>query len=255
MHQGPLAGVVRMPRPTGKARRGSRQAVCDRGTMHCGPDAQAPLANGASAPTTGREPEPGRSRRLSTRSRRAEPVEGRRVGRRWSERSTRERINTDTDQSRGARCAGGGQGHAAVEFAQGHEMLKISTGDILRDAVRSGTELGHRAKATMDAGGLVDDQLMIAIVRERLSRADAAGGFVLDGFPRTVAQATALDEIMAGQGALIVVDIAVPDDALVERLARRRVCAQCGNATRIATGEAGGAMPRCEKCGGELVLR
>ncbi len=147
---------------------------------------------------------------------------------------------------------GAGKGTQAAGFAQRHEILKISTGDILRDAVQSGTELGQHAKATMDAGGLVDDQLMIAIVRERLSRADAAGGFVLDGFPRTVAQATALDEIMAGQGALIVVDIAVPDDALVERLARRRVCAQCGNATRSA---AGGTVPRCEKCGGELVLR
>ena len=147
---------------------------------------------------------------------------------------------------------GAGKGTQAAEFAQRHEILKISTGDILRDAVQSGTELGQRAKGTMDAGGLVDDQLMIAIVRERLSRADAAGGFVLDGFPRTVAQATALDEIMAGQGALIVVDIAVPDDTLVERLARRRVCAQCGNATRPA---AGGTVPRCEKCGGELVLR
>ncbi len=147
---------------------------------------------------------------------------------------------------------GAGKGTQAAEFAQRHEILKISTGDILRDAVQSGTDLGQRAKATMDAGGLVDDQLMIAIVRARLSRADAAGGFVLDGFPRTVAQATALDEIMAGQGALIVVDIAVPDDALVERLARRRVCAQCGNATRSA---AGGTVLRCEKCGGELVLR
>ena len=147
---------------------------------------------------------------------------------------------------------GAGKGTQAVEFARRYEILKISTGDILRDAVQSGTELGQRAKATMDAGGLVDDQLMIAIVRERLSRADAVGGFVLDGFPRTVAQATALDEIMAGHGALIVVDIAVPDDALVERLARRRVCAQCGNATSVV---AGGAMPRCEKCGGELVLR
>ena len=147
---------------------------------------------------------------------------------------------------------GAGKGTQAAGFAQRHEILKISTGDILRDAVQSGTELGQRAKATMDAGGLVDDQLMIAIVRERLSRADAVGGFVLDGFPRTVAQATALDEIMAGQGALIVVDIAVPDDALVERLARRRVCAQCEKATSVA---AGGTMPRCEKCGGELVLR
>ena len=153
---------------------------------------------------------------------------------------------------------GAGKGTQAVEFALRHAILKISTGDILRDAVQSRTELGQRAKATMDAGGLVDDQLMIAIVRERLSRADAAGGFVLDGFPRTVAQATALDEIMTGQGTLIVVDIAVPDDALVERLVRRRVCAQCGNATRVAVGAAGGAgadMTRCEKCGGELVLR
>ena len=95
---------------------------------------------------------------------------------------------------------GAGKGTQAAEFAQRHEILKISTGDILRDAVQSGTELGQRAKATMDAGGLVDDQLMIAIVRERLSRADAVGGFVLDGFPRTVAQATALDEIMATVG-------------------------------------------------------
>ena len=150
---------------------------------------------------------------------------------------------------------GAGKGTQAVEFARRHEILKISTGDILRDAVQSGTELGQRAKATMDAGGLVDDHLMIAIVRERLSHADAVGGFVLDGFPRTVAQATALDEIMAGHGALIVVDIAVPDDALVERLARRRVCAQCGNATSVAAGGVGGTMPRCKQCGGELVLR
>ena len=147
---------------------------------------------------------------------------------------------------------GAGKGTQAVEVAQRHEILKISTGDILRDAVQSGTETGRRARATMDAGGLVDDQLMIAIVRERLSRADAAGGFVLDGFPRTVAQATALDEIMAGQGALAVIDIVVPDDALVERLARRRVCGQCGYATSVA---ADSVVPRCEKCGGELVLR
>lgn len=145
---------------------------------------------------------------------------------------------------------GAGKGTQAVEFAQQRGIPKISTGDILRDAVQSGTELGQRAKETMDAGGLVDDQLMIAIVRERLSRADVAGGFVLDGFPRTVAQATALDEIMAGRGSLVVVDIAVPDDALVARLARRRVCGECGQATSVdASGE------RCARCGGELVLR
>ena len=150
---------------------------------------------------------------------------------------------------------GAGKGTQAAEFARRQEILKVSTGDILRDAVQEGTDLGQRAKATMDAGGLVDDQLMIAIVRERLSRADAARGFVLDGFPRTVAQATSLDEIMAGQGTLIVVDIAVPDDALVERLARRRVCGQCGIATAAGADGAGGATTRCERCGGELVLR
>ena len=150
---------------------------------------------------------------------------------------------------------GAGKGTQAVDFAQRHGIPKISTGDILRDAVQSGSELGQRAKATIEAGGLVDDQLMIAIVRERLARPDAAGGFVLDGFPRTVAQATALDEIMTGHGALTVVDIAVPDDALVERLARRRVCGQCGTPVSVAASVAEVAIPRCEKCGGELVLR
>ena len=150
---------------------------------------------------------------------------------------------------------GAGKGTQAIEVAQRHRIPKISTGDILRDAVQSGTELGQRAQTTIDAGRLVDDQLMIAIVRERLARPDAVAGFVLDGFPRTVAQATALDQIMAGEGALIVVDIAVPDDALVERLARRRVCGRCGNATSITPGDAGDTMTRCAKCGGELVLR
>ena len=147
---------------------------------------------------------------------------------------------------------GAGKGTQAVEFAQRHGTPKISTGDILREAVRSETDLGRLAKVTMDAGGLVDDQLMIAIVRERLTRGDVERGFVLDGFPRTVAQAIALDEIMAGQRCLTVVAIAMPEDALVERLARRRVCGQCGNATSVAAGE---ARDRCEKCGGELVFR
>ena len=146
---------------------------------------------------------------------------------------------------------GAGKGTQGLEFARRHGIPQISTGDILRDAVRSGSELGRRAKATMDAGGLVDDELMIAIVRDRLGREDVAAGFVLDGFPRTVAQAMALDEIMTGRPPLIVVDIAVPDDALVDRLARRRVCAACGQATSVD--RAPGS--RCDRCGGELLLR
>ena len=147
---------------------------------------------------------------------------------------------------------GAGKGTQGVEFARRHAIPQISTGDILREAVRSGSELGRRAKATMDAGGLVDDELMIAIVRDRLGRQDVAAGFVLDGFPRTVAQATALDEIMAGRPPLIVIDIAVPDDALVARLAHRRVCGQCGQATSVDLSSPGS---RCDRCGGELLLR
>ena len=147
---------------------------------------------------------------------------------------------------------GAGKGTQGVEFARRHAIPQISTGDILREAVRSGSEFGRRAKATMDAGGLVDDELMIAIVRDRLGRQDVAAGFVLDGFPRTVAQATALDEIMAGRPPLIVIDIAVPDDALVARLARRRVCGQCGQATSVDLSSPGS---RCDRCGGELLLR
>ena len=145
---------------------------------------------------------------------------------------------------------GAGKGTQGVEFARRHAIPQISTGDILRDAVRSGSELGRRARATMDAGGLVDDALMIAIVRDRLGRQDVASGFVLDGFPRTVAQATVLDGIMTGRP-LIVIDIAVPDDALVARLARRRVCGQCGQATSVDLSPGS----RCDHCGGELLLR
>ena len=146
---------------------------------------------------------------------------------------------------------GAGKGTQGVEFARRHAIPQISTGDILRDAVKSGTELGRQVQATMDAGRLVDDELMIAIVRDRLRRQDVAAGFVLDGFPRTVAQARALDEIMTGRRSLIVINIAVPDDALVARLARRRVCGQCGQATSVDLSPGS----RCERCGGELLLR
>src|SRR6478672_10650684 len=94
---------------------------------------------------------------------------------------------------------GAGKGTQAERFAQSRRIPRISTGDILREAVQSGTEIGLRAKAIMDRGELVSDEVMIGIVRERLDRPDARIGFVLDGFPRTVAQAAALDTIMAGR--------------------------------------------------------
>jgi adenylate kinase len=146
---------------------------------------------------------------------------------------------------------GAGKGTQAERFAKGHGIPKISTGDILREAVKAGTPLGLQAKAIMDRGELVSDDVMIGIVRERLDRPDAAPGFILDGFPRTVAQAAALDAIMAGRDPLIVVDIAVPDAELVRRLASRRICESCG---LNAEGEAA-ASGSCLRCGGRLKQR
>jgi adenylate kinase len=144
---------------------------------------------------------------------------------------------------------GAGKGTQAERFAQSRGIPKISTGDILREAVQTGTEIGLRAKAIMDRGELVNDEVMIGIVRERLERKDAADGFVLDGFPRTVAQAAALDAIMAGRDPLIVIDIMVPEDELVRRLSSRMICEDCGHNAPMEHG------PVCARCGGKLVQR
>jgi adenylate kinase len=147
---------------------------------------------------------------------------------------------------------GAGKGTQAERFAKDRRIPKISTGDILREAVQAGTELGKRAKAIMDRGELVSDDVMIGIVRERLDRPDAKAGFILDGFPRTVAQAQALDGLMHGRSPLIVVDIVVPEQELVRRLGSRLVCANCGsNATTQAESE----TLKCANCGGPLVQR
>ena len=142
---------------------------------------------------------------------------------------------------------GAGKGTQAERFAQKHRVPKISTGDILREAVTARTGMGVAAKQVMDAGRLVGDDIMIGIVSERLAREDARAGFVLDGFPRTVRQAEALDG-MLGVQPLVVVDIVVPEETLLRRLASRRMCVACGHS----------ALPEengCPKCGGELVVR
>jgi adenylate kinase len=144
---------------------------------------------------------------------------------------------------------GAGKGTQAEGFAREQSIPKISTGDILRDAVAAGTELGCIAKRAMDAGQLVSDDVMIGIVRERLGRPDVARGFILDGFPRTVAQAEALDGMMAGRPPLVVIEIVVPTEELVRRTSQRRVCSRCGFTT-IADGSA-----NCSRCGGELISR
>jgi adenylate kinase len=144
---------------------------------------------------------------------------------------------------------GAGKGTQAERFARRHGVPKISTGDILRDAVAAESDLGRAARETMNAGNLVGDDVMIGIIEERLARKDAARGFVLDGFPRTVVQASALDRLMNGRGALVVVDIVVPEDVLVRRLAARRICSACGANAPVEW------TTVCGKCGGQLVQR
>jgi len=143
---------------------------------------------------------------------------------------------------------GAGKGTQAERFARSRGIPKISTGDILRSAAQEGTEVGQRAKAVMDRGELVGDDVMIEIVRNRLDRSDAQSGFVLDGFPRTVAQAAALDRIMKGRGPLIVINIVVPEAELVRRLGARMVCDACG-------ANAAGPETTCRRCGGRLTQR
>ena len=156
---------------------------------------------------------------------------------------------------------GAGKGTQAERFAREHGIPKVSTGDILREAVHSGTEIGRQVKAVMDRGELVGDDLITGIVRERLSRKDAAGGFVLDGFPRTVPQARALDEITKDLGPVICVEIQVPDEELVRRVRSRRVCEDCG-ANADAFEHKPDALPelcqnteRCRSAGPKWVVR
>lgn len=143
---------------------------------------------------------------------------------------------------------GAGKGTQAERLAQRRQLPRISTGDILREAVQADSPLGSIAQKAMDAGRLVSDDVMIGIVCERLDQPDAAQGFVLDGFPRTVDQANALDQMVDGRGPLVVLDVVVPEDVLVKRLATRRICSGCGSNAAIDWAE-------CRKCGGSLVTR
>ncbi len=148
---------------------------------------------------------------------------------------------------------GAGKGTQAVQIARDHGVPKISTGDMLRDAVTSGSELGLQVKETVARGQLVSDDLIVELVRNRLTDDDARGGFVLDGFPRTVAQARALDGLLDGT-ALTVVEIRVPDEELVRRVRGRRICESCGTTVSAFDGEPSQAQA-CKVCGGRLVQR
>ena len=147
---------------------------------------------------------------------------------------------------------GAGKGTQASWLAERRAVPQISTGEILRDAVQAGTELGRQAKAIIETGELVSDDIMVGIVRDRLARPDAQPGFVLDGFPRTVPQASALDDILVERDPLIVVELAVADAELIRRLSLRRVCGDCGANHRA---DQDSPPTTCERCGGALTLR
>jgi len=149
---------------------------------------------------------------------------------------------------------GAGKGTQATRISHHFAIAHISTGDMLRAAVRAGTPFGEKAKAYIDRGELVPDSVIIGVVAERLAEPDAARrGFVLDGFPRTREQAEALDAILDGARLGVVVDLEVPEWLVLERLASRRVCSVCG--ANYSTEMPPRADWTCDVCGGEVVQR
>ncbi len=151
---------------------------------------------------------------------------------------------------------GAGKGTQAKILVEKYGIPQISTGDMLREHVKKGTELGKKAKEYMDKGQLVPDEIILSMVKERLSQPDAQKGFILDGFPRTVAQAEALDKMLEEMGRRIefVLALIVPDDELVERLTGRRTCKNCGMMYHIKF-KPPKVDNKCDVCGGELYQR
>jgi adenylate kinase len=149
---------------------------------------------------------------------------------------------------------GAGKGTQAERLARQYEVPRISTGDMFRLAVKSGSDAGQQAKQYMDEGDLVPDAVVVALVDERLQQDDARGrGFVLDGFPRNVNQAVALDEMLAPDGVDLVIELDVPTEVVLRRLAGRRTCVGCG------ANYGPDALPRddstCHICGDKVVVR
>jgi adenylate kinase len=151
---------------------------------------------------------------------------------------------------------GAGKGTQARDLAGEWRVPQIATGEMLREAVAAGTPLGREAKRIMDTGALVPDDVMIGLIADRLRQADAGAGFILDGFPRTIAQAEALDRLLKDLGQVLdrVVYFEVAEPELVRRLTGRRLCRRCQTAFHVVS-----APPRqpgvCDRCGGELYQR
>jgi adenylate kinase len=145
---------------------------------------------------------------------------------------------------------GSGKGTQSQLLVKAYGVPQVSTGDLLREAVGRGTTLGLRAKSAMDAGRLVDDATVLGMIRERLTQPDAANGFILDGFPRNIPQAVALDDLLEGLGrplnAVVLMDLDMA--VLFKRLTGRRICEDCGRVFNIITSPPG-SPPHCAQCG------
>lgn len=151
---------------------------------------------------------------------------------------------------------GAGKGTQAKRIAQAYGIPHISTGDILRSNIKEGTELGKKAKTYMDKGLLVPDELVVDLVVDRVGKEDAKNGYVLDGFPRTIPQAEALDNALTaiGESMDYAIDVDVPDENIVNRMGGRRACVSCGSTYHLVyapTKKEG----ICDSCGSELILR
>ncbi len=151
---------------------------------------------------------------------------------------------------------GAGKGTQAEKIAEKYQVPHISTGDIFRSNIKNGTELGKKAKTYMDQGLLVPDELVVDLVVDRLKQADCEKGCILDGFPRTIPQAEALDAALNNDNDSVdfAIDIEVPDQAIIDRMSGRRACVNCGMTYHMQY------MPpktegKCDKCGSDLILR
>lgn len=151
---------------------------------------------------------------------------------------------------------GAGKGTQAKKIAEKYSIPHISTGDIFRANIKNGTELGQKAKTYMDQGLLVPDELVVDLVVDRVNQDDCVNGYVLDGFPRTIPQAEALDKALKELGQKIdyAINVEVPDENIVHRMGGRRACIGCG-ATYHVEFNAPKVEDVCDTCGGELVLR
>lgn len=151
---------------------------------------------------------------------------------------------------------GAGKGTQAKMISEKYGLPHVSTGDIFRANIKNGTELGKKAKAYMDAGQLVPDELTVDLLLDRISKEDCKNGYILDGFPRTIPQAECLEKALNARGESIdfAIDVEVPDENIVKRMGGRRACVSCGATYHVVN-----IPPKkegiCDKCGSELILR